>query len=100
MENITDMEICADVNLEACSIATQLSAGLERRYDFVMVSVTRKTCTLIINLSSEHALHNIYQALLSYALTMKFQPVHKYSNELQICKLHICNTQRIMDYCM
>ena len=68
-------------HLEACSIATQLSAGLERRYEFVMVSVTRKTCTLGINLSSEHALHNRYQALLSYAHTMKFQLMHKYSNQ-------------------
>ena len=59
-------------HLEASSIAIQLSAGLERRYAFVMGSATRKTCTPIINLSPEHALHKRYQALLSYALTMKF----------------------------
>ena len=46
-----------------------------------MVSVTRKTFTLKVNLSSEHAFHNRYQALLSYALTMKFQLMHKYSNQ-------------------
>ena len=66
-------------HLEVCSIAPELLAGLERRYAFV--SVTMKTFTLKVNLSSEHALHNRYQALLSYALTMKFQPVHKYSNQ-------------------